>query len=429
MNHHASPLIIYNLFPRFFSNIDGWITKIPEIAAMGFNAVFVNPFFETGFSGSLYAVKNYYRLNPYLFGEKLELRDFTPIEQFNKVCTDHGITLYIDLVINHTAFDADLVRDHPEWYLHDKKGALVSPFAIDPADETKVTVWGDLASIDNLNSTDREGLWNYWDTLIAFFQEKGINGFRCDAAYQVPVSLWNMLIFNAKKRNSKATFLAETLGCRLEQIEALSTAGFDYLFNSVKWWKFDESWAIDQHTQNRKIAPSIAFPESHDTERLASESPGTIAAQKSRYAVAALFSEGLLMPMGYETGATTRIDVVKGTPKDVDAPQWNISGWIGSINALKKEYPVLGEEGRWQALGAYNLPHLFLIKHSECGHDAVCVCVNKQGSKEIVVEEWMVPDVVKKMTSAISLLNEPLVKDEVPLAFTLDPSDVVLFVK
>ncbi len=31
---------------------------------MGFNAVYINPFHYPGFSGSLYAVKDYYRLNP-----------------------------------------------------------------------------------------------------------------------------------------------------------------------------------------------------------------------------------------------------------------------------------------------------------------------------------------------------------------------------
>lgn len=427
MNYHPTSIMVYNLFPRFFTNVDEWIARIPAIAAMGFNAIFVNPFFETGFSGSLYAVKNYYRLNPILFGKEFDLGDFTPIERFNSVCKQHGLMLYVDLVINHTAFDADLTREHPGWYLRDAKGALVSPFAIDPADESKVTVWGDLATIDNENSADKEGLWQYWDSLIAFLQERGIHGFRCDAAYQVPVGLWNTLVFNAKQRNPQATFLAETLGCRLEQIESLSTAGFDYLFNSVKWWKFDQSWAIEQHTENRKIAPSIAFPESHDTERLASEVPWSLAIHKSRYAFAALFSEGILMPIGYETGATTRIDVVKGTPGDLDTPEWNMTEWIRSINLLKKEYPVLSEEGRWQALTAYNLPHIFLVKHSDYKNESVYVCVNKRDTAETVVEEWMVPDVVKTMKYAVSLLNEPLGKDEVPLAFTLDPADVVIF--
>ena len=30
------------------------------------------------------------------------------------------------------------------------------------------------------------------------------------------------------------------------------------------------------------------------------------------------------MPAGFEYGAVTRIDVVRGTPRDVDTPKWDI---------------------------------------------------------------------------------------------------------
>jgi len=57
-------LRIYNLFPTLAGSIAGWTAQLPWIAAMGFNAVYLNPFHYPGFSGSLYAVKDYYRLNP-----------------------------------------------------------------------------------------------------------------------------------------------------------------------------------------------------------------------------------------------------------------------------------------------------------------------------------------------------------------------------
>ncbi|MBN1575442.1 MAG: hypothetical protein JW913_02755 [Chitinispirillaceae bacterium] len=420
-------LIVYNLFPRFFPTVDDWAAELPRIAGMGFNAVFVNSFFETGFSGSLYAVKDYYRLNPLFLAKGADPSDFSPLDRFNNACGKYGIDLFIDLVINHTAFDAMLTKLHPEWYKHDAEGRLVSPFAIDPADETKVTVWEDLASIDNEKSQDRDALWAYWDELVAFFQGKGIHGFRCDAAYQVPVGLWGKLISAAKRRDKRATFLAETLGCRLEQIEALAPAGFDYLFNSVKWWNYDQPWAIEQHTANQIIAPSISFPESHDTERLASVAPETEPVQKSRYAFAALFSKGVLLPMGYEYGAKTRMDVVRGRPDDVDPPQWDLCKWIGRVNSLKGELPLLSEEGSWCTITPYTHPYLFLKKTSDDGRMSVYAGVNKSAADETVIEEWMVPEEIKKCSQVMSFLNDEPVWEPVPLAFTLDPADVVLF--
>ena len=46
------------------------------------------------------------------------------------------------------------------------------------------------------------------------------------------------------------------------------------LFNSLKWWDFESPWLLDQYEKFRRIAPSIAFPESHDTERLVTELHG-----------------------------------------------------------------------------------------------------------------------------------------------------------
>ena len=60
---------IYNLFPLLAGSVEQWETHLPRIAAMGFNWVFVNPFHYPGFSGSLYAVKDYYRLHPVFQGD------------------------------------------------------------------------------------------------------------------------------------------------------------------------------------------------------------------------------------------------------------------------------------------------------------------------------------------------------------------------
>ena len=57
-------LRIYNLFPPLAGTVRDWMAHLPRIAGMGFNAVYLNPFHYPGFSGSLYAVKDYYRLNP-----------------------------------------------------------------------------------------------------------------------------------------------------------------------------------------------------------------------------------------------------------------------------------------------------------------------------------------------------------------------------
>ena len=165
----------------------------------------------------------------------------------------------------------DRVRDHPEWYLYEQEGSLRSPRAIDPADARNVTVWGDLAEINYHDPAHHDGLISYFGEMMGHFIDCGIRGFRCDAAYLVPPEVWSRLIFSARSKRNDAIFFAETLGCRLEQISSLRSAGFDYLFNSARWWDFRSPWLLEQYNSFRHIAPSIAFPESHDTERVATE--------------------------------------------------------------------------------------------------------------------------------------------------------------
>src|SRR5271169_763534 len=141
-------LRIYNLFPTLAGTIRDWIMHLPRIAGMGFNAVYINPFHYPGFSGSLYAVKDYYRLNPrFRGGEPGD--DDALLRRFTDTARGHGLRPIMDLVINHTSKDSELVARHPDWFARDVKGDVVSPRAIDPADTRRQTVWGDLAERDD----------------------------------------------------------------------------------------------------------------------------------------------------------------------------------------------------------------------------------------------------------------------------------------
>ena len=143
----------------------------------------------------------------------------------------------------------------------------------------------------------------------------------------------------------RALFVAETLGCTLEQMAALGGVGFDYFYNSSKWWDFTAPWCLEQHERFRRVAPSISFPESHDTPRLAAETGGSEAVQRQRYAFAAFFSAGVQMPIGYEWGFERPLDVVKTRPEDWEPARFDLCGYIGAVNRLKAAHPLLGGEG------------------------------------------------------------------------------------
>ncbi len=339
---------MYNLFPRLIGTIADWPQHADRAASMGFNWLFINPIHEPGFSGSLYAVKHHYRINPDFLPHDKKQSDLSLLEHTLHRFQESGLWPVMDLVINHTSRDCPLVHEHPEWYVHDDDGKIVSPFAQDPDDPEKITVWGDLAEIDNSSSNDKSNLWSYWAELVKHYLHLGFKGFRCDAAYKVPAELWHYLIEEAVNVDPEAIFFAETLGCTEEEALALHNAGLHYFFNSSKWWDFEQSWCLNQHEMFGKIAPSISFPETHDTTRLAADTDGNEAVQRQRYAFAAVFSAGLMMPIGYEFGFKKKLDVVVTRPTDWETPAFDLQKFIKRTNKLKMEHRLFHGEGKLQ---------------------------------------------------------------------------------
>jgi len=366
---------IYNLFPTLVGAIPDWERRLPAIADMGFNWVFLNPFQAPGGSGSLYAIKDYYRLHQVVRGRSRKPADAV-LKRFTAAAADAGLQVMLDLVVNHTAKDSPLVEEHPDWYARDEHGNVRSPFAVDPNDPDKVTVWGDLAELDFSKRPARREMLDYWDEVAAHYTGLGFSGFRCDAAYKVPGDAWKDLIESAREVNPDTTFFAETLGAGLHEVDQLRPAGFDYLFNSSKWWDFRAGWLLDQYEQFRHLAPSVAFPESHDTDRLARESGGDARESRFWYLFAALFSTGVMMPVGYEQGFQRALHVVKTRPKHWEQPTFDISGFVHRTNAMKAATPVLNEEGPQQVFTAGDEPVVGLLRHMDSGPQRSVALIN-----------------------------------------------------
>ena len=340
---------------------------------MGFDWIYLNPFHQTGGSRSLYAVSDPERLDE-RFRDDDGTSDDEQIRRFCAAAAAHGIRVMTDLVINHTAKDGPLARERPDLFLRDEAGNIESPAAVDPDDPSIRTVWGDLAELNYHSAGAREELTRLWAGYINRMQDLGVGGFRCDAAYKVPPDVWRSLIGAAKALEPDCLFAAETLGCTFEEAQATAGAGFDYLFNSFAWWDLKAPWALEQYDRLRVIAPSIAFPENHDMPRLAgglSGGPDAIARRlKARYALAAFFSAGVLLPIGYEWGYRRALHVVETNPDSRETDTGiDISGYVTAINALKASLASANVEGAQSRISAPDAAYVALLKF-DTGHGA-----------------------------------------------------------
>lgn len=398
---------IYNLFPLLAGPVEAWTELLPRIRSMGFDWIFVNPFHYPGFSGSLYAVKDYYRLHPLLQADSTEPADAL-LQRFVHAAQQHGLRVMMDLVINHTAKDSLLADQHPEWFARDNHGNVRSPFAIDPADASKVTVWGDLAEIDYTPRPERNALINYWKDVMRHYARLGFSGFRCDAAYKIPGDVWAELI-GLRHELGDVTFFAETLGCRIEEMQQLAGAGFDYFFNSAKWWDFREPWLLEQYEAFRHVAPSIAFPESHDTERLGAEleskgmtNPDQIqATYRLRYLFSTFFSSGVMMPMGYEHGYRRKLNVVSTRPEDREQPRFDLTAYVAACNRIKATLGPLNEEGMQTRIPLVHEPLVGLLRRSRDGSRWTVGLVNPDAQHAHQVHADVLLDAAGATTSAL----------------------------
>jgi len=366
-------MLIYNLFPLLCGKVANWETHLKRAAEMGFNWVFVNPIQRPGVSGSLYSIADYFDFNQELIDSDCGLTATEQVRQMINTAGKLGMQVMGDLVINHCSSDSPLITSHPEWFLWEQN-KIVHP----GADENgQRVVWRDLAKFDHRNTKDQKGLTEFFLSIIEHMISMGFRAFRCDAAYQIPKSMWIELIGRIKQKYPDTLFLAETLGSPSEMTRNTASAGFDYIFNSSKWWNYDDYWLMEQYALTRDLGPSVAFPESHDTNRLAAELKGNREGLQQRYFFSALFSGGVMMPIGFEFGFREKLHVVNTKPEDWEKTEIDLRTFISTVNRIKSCHSVFQEDGPTHVLHHANNRILLIWKASVATREEALVILNK----------------------------------------------------
>ena len=216
-------MILYNLFPLLAGRFPRWNEHFQRAAAMHFDWVFVNPIQQSGASRSLYSIADYFRFNPLLLDKSSSVLPEDQVRQMTAQAHAAGLKVMIDLVINHCAIDSALTKEHPEWFVRHPNGQVANACCQHGMEKV---VWQDLAQFDHRHTSDPEGLFKYCCRVVDHLLSLGFDGFRCDAAYQVPPAFWRRLMREIKSLHGHPCFAAETLGCTADQTKETARAGF-----------------------------------------------------------------------------------------------------------------------------------------------------------------------------------------------------------
>ena len=351
-------LRIYNIFTRYFSSPTEWFSITQKAKTMGFNAIYLNPINKTGSSGSLYSIYDYFDWDEKSMGKVSKKEGENLLKSYLNYCKMLGMKVFYDLVINHTAYDSKLVKEHDDWYEHNEDGSVSHAFCYT---EQGVVHWEDSAKL-NYDIANIE-LFNYVESICNYYLNLGFSGFRCDAAGYIPDTLWKVLIKNVHKSYPYAIFLGEAFMVPQENIDKLGRAGFEYIFSSAKWWNGYDSWFIEQTSRFQKEGLKlISFPDNHDTYRFMSETNENVALYLQRMIYIAVCSSSFEISYGFEYGFKKKPHVVETLPSDIEDTKYDFTKEIAEANSLRDMYKILRSEGKFCNIWPSNHELVFIEK-------------------------------------------------------------------
>ncbi|MBB3135514.1 starch synthase (maltosyl-transferring) [Rhizobium pisi] len=286
----STPPRIYYVNPLLLQGIDAWREVFDHAADIGFDRVLTAPLFDRGGGISVFASRDFDRLDPDLsLGSAVE----DGIARLAEAAGKSGVGLMMDVMLDGKARDpqADFRPVDPR----------CSP--LDPAEP-----------MNDMGAERQSQLLADWTERLRRLSDLGLSGYRVLGIDRASPALFKSLITAAREK-AEAQFFAWTPGTDFAVRSAIADAGFTGCFSSMAWWDLDERWFVEEHSVQQPFGWQIAFPEPPFARRIAhgTESREILERRAIRaLRLAASLGGGLMVPMGFEYGAATPLDPTYG---------------------------------------------------------------------------------------------------------------------
>ncbi len=348
---------IYEVFVRQHTEEGTFLSLIEDldrIQDLGIELIWLMPIHPIGEEhrkgsvGSPYAVQDYYATSP----ELGSLDDFKLlVEEIHK----RDMHIILDFVMNHSAWDNELIENHPDWYTHDDAGQIIPPN----------TDWSDVADLNY----DNPGLRKYMLEMLQWWiTETDIDGYRFDVAELVPYDFWADAKKACQDVKPEVFFLAEG------KVPELHLNGHDMTYSWNMWeamiqmsqgnadpTEVKRSFELEQF-QYPKGALRMRFTENHDKTRAATLTP-TRELNMTTWAFTALMKGNPMIYAGQEVGITGEYSpaIFERIPLDWEAGDMGISQMMSDVLGLRKTY--IKPDSPFQIIIANNDKKIMAYQH------------------------------------------------------------------
>ncbi len=300
----------------------------------------------------------------------------TPLEQFiellDAVHQRHG-KLILDIAINHTGWAADLHETHPEWLSRGADGRIEVPGAWG-------VEWADLTKLDYR----KKDLWQYMADVFLTWCRRGVDGFRCDAGYMIPLEAWRFIIAMIRDRYPDTIFLLEGLGGKVSVTQRLLDEGnFNWAYSEL-FQNYDraqiETYLPGANESAETMGIMVHFAETHDNPRLAAKSKTWA---KLRTDLCALFAPygAFGFANGVEWFATEKINVHDAPGLNWGASENQVST-IGLLATLLRNHPAFHDRTQLSLVQKGTGNHVALFRRHRPSGKELLILANLDDTKE-----------------------------------------------
>jgi glycogen debranching enzyme len=327
-------------------------------------------------------------------------RRTTAVDQFQELADGvhaRGGSLLLDIVVNHTGWESRLMETHPEWFRRDPDGSFHSPGAWG-------NTWADLVELDGREPA----FWEEVGEALLTWCRRGVDGFRCDAGYMVPLPVWQYLGARVRREFPDCVFLLEGLGGAWEATECLlGEGGMQWAYSEL--FQNHEPRAVSGYLdhclrQAPRLGPLVHYSETHDNTRLAQRGPAW-SLLRNRLCALASQAGAFGFTAGVEWLATEKLDV-HGASGLAWGAEPNLVAGLAALTHLLAEHPCFFDGATVERLSAEDAPVLALARHSAEGLDHCLVLVNLDPLR---TSELVLPDAAWTALGepGVDLLGEP----------------------
>jgi starch synthase (maltosyl-transferring) len=375
----------YELFPRSWGGFRGVADVLPEIAALGFDIVYlppVHPIGETfrkgrnnaerarkGDPGSPWAIGGPAGGHDALHPELGSDEDF---DAMVAAAREAGIEIALDFAIQCSP-DHPWLRQHPEWFNRRPDGTI--KYAENPPKR-----YQDIHNVD-WDSEQRDELWRALRDVVLGWCRRGILAFRVDNPHTKPVPFWEWLIAEVRAEFPEAIFLAEAF-TRPAPMTTLAKAGFSQSYTYFTWKNTKEElvgFAEQVRSWSAFYRPNM-WPNTPDILHEYLQQGGRPAFE-ARLVLATTLSPSYGIYSGYE--ACENVPVREGSEEYLDSEKYeakrrSLKGpllpLIRRLNEIRRAHPALQRYESLTWLDTHNDELIAYLKRE--GDDVVITVVN-----------------------------------------------------